>query len=335
MPPENNPLPTPTAGAPVPNPNPPVPPPAPQPIVQTPAQPAPEVEIPIEPQTPSASPLKQIRTFQGDIANALNAQKESLFSIQQQETLKRASGGTVPSTSIDDSGPRKEFFFLIVGSLALISLGLTGAWYGYQEFLRRSAAPLIATPETRFLPSQESLTLNAVGLSRETLLIKTAEESLGVPETEIKHFILRNGASSTAPLTTTAELFQVLKTSAPGNLVRAFEPLYMLGSLGQSRFLLIKLSSFENAFAGMLSWEQSLPQDLVPLMGTAPYLQNIESNSVFKDIVWKNKDVRVIYASTTPALMYSFFDNQMLIITDSFNTLETLLDRLTRELLVN
>ena len=62
----------------------------------------------------SSSPLKQIRTFQGDVAEALGKQKESIFSIQQSEQLKRASGGTVPEADNDAESDKKRKEFILL-----------------------------------------------------------------------------------------------------------------------------------------------------------------------------------------------------------------------------
>lgn len=287
--------------------------------------------------------LKQIRTFQGDVAEALGRQKESLFSIQQSEQLKRATGATVPDPTrlqgAENDNKRKEFILLTLGSFVLIGLGLVGAWYGYQEFLRKTAPPVVLVPENRFVNIQSEMTLNTASSTRDRLFADVALNSEDVGEGELMQFILRKGPLLTSPLMTTTEFLELTRAKAPSSLVRAFDPLFMLGTIGQSRFLIIKLSSFENAFAGMLSWEKTLPEDLGPLFSTAQTLQNNGTESVFKDVTLRNKDARAVFAptgvgsSTAPVLLYSFFGNQMLIITDSVETLRILVDRLTQGLL--
>lgn len=298
-------------------------------------------EVPEEKSSEPAAPqsfLKQIRTFQGDVASALERQKESLYSIQETERLKRASGGTVPDSSPVDTGKRKQFFLLLLGSFLLIAVGLGGAWLAYNEYLKKTAPPVLAVPENRFITPQSSATIDLTGASRDTFFVSTLKESQELSSVDLKHFVLTKSLGVDSSLITTQEFFTLLGSSAPGPLVRAFEPTFMLGSLGESRFLIFKLASFENAFGGMLNWERNMALDIGPLFGTDPLLKSIGSESVFKDIVSKNKDVRVLFApvspgsaTTTAALMYSFFNNKMLIITDSLETLQTLIDRLTQE----
>lgn len=305
---------------------------------QTPGPQTPPSTPPPVPPTPGSadapSPLKQIRTFQGDVANALGEQKESLFSIQQAERLKASSGMSIPQPSdFEEERKRKETLYFALGGLVLILLGGLGVWFGYGEFRERSAPPVIAVPESRFIAVQSEENLNFASSSRETLLSLITDKSRSVPIEEIKHFALKKGSSNTAPLATAAEFLTLLETRAPGNLVRSFGPIFMLGTLGQSRFLIFKLSSFENAFPGMLAWESSMARDVGPLFIQAEALKSIGSESVFKDVISRNKDVRILEVGGAPALLYSFFDNQMLIITDNLETLRVLVDRLTQELL--
>ena len=268
------------------------------------------------------TPLKQIRTFQGDVAEALQRERESLVSIQQAEHLKKSSTPSAASTPSESSKRRTEFFLLFLGSLVLFILGTVGVWYAYNEFVSGAAVPIITAPVNRFISADTETNLTLTAVSRETL-INTIINAVGnVPIGELKHINLS---------LSTSEFLQSLESRAPASLIRAFNPLFMFGAFGESAFLIIKLTSFENAFAGMLAWEKNLGQDIGPLFATAKSLANLPPGSVFTDITDKNKDVRALASGDQLVLLYSFFDNNMLIITDRIETLRTLIDRLTRE----
>lgn len=287
---------------------------------------------------PKETPLKQIRTFQGDVAEALQRQQESLVSIQQREHLKNPGQSDIYGPS-QNSGKRKQFFFLFLGSTALFALGAVGIWYSYNEFIRKTTAPAIATPANRFLSVGDEITLDLKTLSRATLIDTFASATEDIQPGELRHITLRQEkVDGEHTFVLTSELLEILESRAPGNLVRAFDPLFMLGTLGGnqatdriSNFLIIKLSSFENAFAGMLLWEKNMGEDIGPLFATATLLKNIPFDSTFTDVTDKNKDIRMLMLENQPVLLYSFFGNNMLIITDSLETLRTLIDRLTRE----
>jgi len=274
--------------------------------------------------------LKQIRTFQGDVADALHRQKESLVSIQQTEAVKRRqSPDEVVESEI--ARRRKNAFFLFIGSLFFITLGIFGAWYGYQEYLRKTAPPPPTAPANRLIAPEDEVSVDISGASRETLLSKFTEAIMNVPEGKLKHVVLRNGSLADSALLTTSELFNILESKASGSLVRSFAPIFMIGALGQDPFLIIELVSFENTYAGMLAWEPNMPADIAPMLGTGDLLKVISPAYVFRDMIVKNKDVRLLEASSTPVMLYSFLDNQILIITEDLETLQTLIDRLTRE----
>lgn len=273
--------------------------------------------------------LKQIRTYQGDVAEALGRQNESLISIQQAEALKRREAGeSLPS---QNESRRKDFLYLFIGSAFFIIVGAIGAWYGYKEVVRRSAPPLITKPETELVTPNSEVILDITGKNREAFASSMNTLTADLGEAELKHVDVRNGASSLASSTPTAQFLNILEVRAPGSLVRAFSPIFMLGGLGEEQFIIIRLSSFENAFAGMLSWEGDMAEDLIPIFANANSLQANGEGNVFKDVIVKNKDVRVLEAAGEPVLLYTFFDNNMLIIGESYKTLEILMERLTRE----
>ena len=301
------------------------------------------------PSNPESS-LKQIRTFQGDVAEALTHQNESLVSIQQTEAARRRATGA-PNPSDENENKRRDFVFLLVGSIFFIVVGVAGAWYGYREYLSRTAPPVLVIPENRFISPTGEVTLPISSLNREGFAVSFNELVSKTKPEELTHVVLKKDALEISPSISTAEFFSLLESQAPGSLVRSFGPLFMVGSVGESPFLIIKLASFENAFAGMLLWETTMAEDLTPIFGNANVVKAIAPTSVFRDVIVRNKDVRVLETvvestvvtgtgtstatttgtSTVPVLLYSFFDNSMLIITDRIEALQTLIDRLTRE----
>lgn len=290
------------------------------------------------PQEPSNSELKQIRTFQGDVADALGRQKESLVSIQQREAeKKRALGEIAGASAATDESKRRDILYLSLGSVFLIAVGLFGAWYGYKEFVRRSAPPVAVAPASRLITPNLERSLNVASSTREKFAADFAKETGGLKADELKHVVLRVGQGESAPIMETGKFFNLLESRAPGSLIRSFEKLFMVGGLGEEQFLIIKTSSFENAYPGMLSWEADMAEELIPVFANANTLPEKanEGGYVFKDTIIRNKDVRVLNAgfgtSTRPVLLYTFFDNSMVVITESPETLQILMDRLSRE----
>lgn len=273
-------------------------------------------------------PLKQIRTFQGDVADALKKQKESLVSIQRVEHLKKDSRKT-DGVSKEIFKKRLEFFYLLLGSFLLLTLGSWGGWYAYQEF--KEGAPTQAVPANRLIPINTEVVLDVTETSRGSFVETLSGALENIADRETRHIVLRKVSVEEVGLLSTSEFLEILESQAPSNLVRAFDPIFMLGAYGQSTFFIIKLTSFENAFAGMLAWEGNLGQDLGPLLGTRELSRNLSPEAVFVDITDQNKDIRALMVGEEPFLIYSFLDNNTLIITDKIETLRVVIERLTRE----
>ena len=283
------------------------------------------------PPAPQNNPsLKQIRTFQGDVAEALGRQQESLVSIQQTESAKKRLD---PATVADMARAvrMKKNLLLFGGSLLFLALSILGGLYTYGEYVRKTTPPAIAIPSNRFITPTSEVTLDVSGLTRESLITNFNELALNETAGDLKHIILRKGAGSEAPLLETQALLDILHSQAPGNLARALDPNFMLGSLGDNHFLILKFSSFEKTFAGMLTWEAKMPEDIGPLFNIAPFLTNTTQTPAFNDLTVKNKDVRILETSPSTALLYSFFNNDTLVITDGVEALQILIERLTRE----
>ncbi|MDP2651328.1 MAG: hypothetical protein Q8O98_01920 [bacterium] len=273
--------------------------------------------------------LKQIRTFQGDVADAINRQKESLVSIQRAEQVKSMPAEVKKSP---EEKARLKSIVLLSLSFALVIAGGTGGWFTYRKFSSQQAPPVYTPPPGRLITPNKEATIGTEGLSRESLIRLVAENEQGIKPGELKHLILPIEAS---------KLFEVLKAKAPGNMIRALDPEFMLGILGQppsvesavgtaSVFLIIKVNSFENVFPGMLAWEESMLEDIGPLFATRLKSLGMSEENPFEDQTFKNKDARVLKDTDgTTVIIYSFLDAKTLIITDSERSLETLMGRLT------
>jgi len=300
----------------------------------------PEENKPVEP-TEKTSSLKQIRTYQGDVASALGRQDESIFSIQQKERAKQ--GLNTQTNPSSNNSNRKQFLLLFFGTLVLVALSVVGGWLAYKEFIKKTTAPVAEIPLNRFISPNTEMDLNIASSSRAVILEKLKSVKSTIQEKELRHIILREGEGKDAPIATTQEFFNTLNVKASGSLLRAFDPLFMFGMLGQSTFMIIKLDSFENAFAGMLLWEENLKTDLgllfekPVLINEAPETTSTSTVAtttpveIFKDKTINNKDIRLLETSDGQLILYSFFNNNILIITDSIETLNSIIDKLNRE----
>ncbi|MHB0978328.1 MAG: hypothetical protein ACYC1K_02935 [Minisyncoccota bacterium] len=296
----------------------------------------------------SSSPLKQIRTFQGDVASALHKQNESLVSIQRSEHAVREARKVFATPKspeeIAKEESNKKLIFLLIGSLILIILsGLIG-WYAYKGYMTKTALPVVEQTPNKLLISSSEVKIDASRLSREAFILGIGEErAKKISDGTIVHIQLEKpGATTTTPLTT-GDLLNLLESRAPGSLIRSLNPVFMLGLLGSGpssnnsgvlahTFVLIKLDSFSNAYPGMLEWEKSMRDDILPIFTTPETLATTSPTALFSDVTLQNKDARILKDFTgQTVLIYSFFDNNMLIITDNETSLRALVGKLNAE----
>jgi hypothetical protein len=295
--------------------------------------------------TPEASPLKQIRTFQGDIAEALGQQKTSIFSLQQQAHAKNVAVARLAPELPEDLAGKKKIIMLVIGTIVLVGLGVGGTWYAYSQYKIKTALPVVTIATNRFINVQNTLDFDATTLNRDSLVSAVRTERAVTPAPgAVQQIQLHNGAGAAAPLISTEDFLNILQTSAPGNLVRAFDPLFMIGILGglptapaggpTHTFIIIKLDSFESAFPGMLAWEPTLANDILPLFAGDAEVQNVTAQSPFTDITIQNKDARILRdGNGHTVLLYSFYANNYLIITDTEDSLRALIGLLDSQTL--
>ncbi|KKU81953.1 MAG: hypothetical protein UY07_C0006G0033 [Parcubacteria group bacterium GW2011_GWA1_47_8] len=162
------------------------------------------------------------------------------------------------------------------------------------------------------------------------------ERIAGLTEKEIRNiYFVGTGSSSEgseAPAPISArQLFSTLGISIPNILSRSLETSFMTGLVGESGntatpFVILKVSSRDSAFAGMLEWESGLPNFFNTFFGTTiPHISTGKSAvGKFRDtVVWKH-DTR-IFENGGGTIVYAFADAKTIIITSSKNALETLL----------
>lgn len=299
----------------------------------------------------SFSPLKQIRTFQGDIASALHKQNESLVSIQRSEHAVREARKvfTTPKSAeeIAREESNKKLIFLLIGSLVLIALSSIIGWYAYKGYMTKTALPVVETAPNRLMISSGEVKIDTSRLSRESFI--SGIESVAtkkIPNGAVVQIQLNKQTANTTAIITTYDLLNLLESRAPGSLIRSLNPIFMLGLLGGETvyinatstsqlnhvFLLIKLDSFDNAFPGMLEWEKNMRDDILPIFASPETLATTSPTALFSDLIVQNKDTRVLKDSTGQAvLLYSFFDNNMLIITTNEASLKSIIGKLNAE----
>lgn len=262
----------------------------------------------MEPQ--ASEPLKEklppIRTMQSDAAAASQKPGTSAISLLAHR-LERKRGELPPKL------PSSKRTWLIAGILIFLALAaLVGAWVYFKYSKPKS-------PQTPAAERPEKL----IAAEEEILDIKELENILSHgPEVEKFKVIFFN---------LSPEEFLVETGLKPPARLKSQIQAYNLGLFNDAGlihpFLIFKVASFEDAFAGTLLWEKNMPEEFQIFF---PRLREIgELEISFQDQVIKNQDARVLVRDGAAEFLYTFFNKNLLLATDSQKTLEAIISRYT------
>jgi len=290
--------------------------------------------------------VSNLRTYEGDATEAIQKQKASLVSFAMAEKARRKDGPPQKESAGDSKN--KKGGLILSASIILVAGGLIALFGGFFQgedsaFVRDIVAP----GELIFSNDREEI--NTTGLEKRVFLekIQNIKESSRLDLGSILNIyptVVEEGVEGPVKRSLSAkEFFDLFESSAGASLTRTFESSFMFGFHafnGTQPFILIPISSYDNAFAGMLRWEKTMEQDLEHFFFEYPE-EEIATTSAellgtihpFSDEIIRNQDVRVLRANTKEnesLLMYSFQDRKHLIITTNEYTLKEVLDRLSR-----
>lgn len=286
------------------------------------------------PETPS--PLKQIRTFEGDVADAIKRQNESLISIQRAEERRRTAVGNLAPTLNEEHHLSWKPLVMSLFTIVFIVGGGFGAYYTWTTYNTKVALPQIETPKNQFVSALTLRDVDASTLGRQAVISVVHEVRGGDRDiSAIEQVEMRRVSGTSSELLSTEDFLTRLASHAPKPLIRSFNDLFMLGVLGANpahTFMLVKLDSFENAYPGMLEWEPRLAEDLLPLFAEDNVVLSTPSSREFEDKTIQNHDTRVLRGGTGEiVLIYGFFDNNLLVVTDTDESFRTIINRLQSE----
>ena len=99
---------------------------------------------------------------------------------------------------------------------------------------------------------------------------------------------------------------------------------------GNRAFIILKTDFYENAFLGLLKWENYMAEEMLPLLGVNITSENkYLLDEKFTDTTFKNRDARVLYDNSgSPVLIYSMPQRDPIIITTGEDTLNEVVEKL-------
>lgn len=262
-----------------------------------------------------ASP-KSIRTYQSDMADAVRMNEGSVIKIAVAEQERKAREQEVEIKT------EKAGTLFAVGSIlfALLALGVLG--YALVS-TREKEVVVTGTPLSQSLIINDGSQSLIISNKNKQEIAKEFYEIASKPQEKINSVLnisIINDDSTIKKNVTAKEFVSSLQTAMPGPLYRSLSDDFMAGSIALenrgSPFIILKPTSFDYAYSGMLSWERKMVDDFfllynIDVSGENAYLLS----KPFQDSILKNQDARVLYDSAGQVVMlYLFVNNDDLII---------------------
>lgn len=298
-------------------------------------------------QTPQAEQkTENIRTFQSDISGAVKSDNISMIKIALAEKGRREQEGQYVEVSAKKIS--KTPFIVIGVVVLLVGLGVGFVYLYFNQAPLPTIEQTIAPKEPEIIYSETQAVVNTDGKAPAVLLGEIKAEGLAPFDLgTVKRTLLTTGVGTSTRNITSDELFAILKTRIPAQLQRSINPYFVVGTYAftpHDSFMILKINSYDNAYAGMLAWEpymetdiggmfigETRTQPITPIEGVNPIVNTTQSReAVFKDKVVQNKDARVLTAEDgSIKFMYTFIDKETLVLVSSENGLKEILFRLT------
>ena len=284
-------------------------------------------------------PIQTFRTIQTDVQDASKDQKKTVAQMV-------AASAPLQRQVVIEDPKRSAYLLAMSGVLVIGGLIALGAYYLINH---QPSAPLPVITQAHTVVDTQG-TKEIIVDDKHPLMaeiIKARSEPVGIAGQIIELRVKENGKTVDAQ-----RLASLLSNTIPTWLVRTFDTesylngLYAVNNSWQPVFI-FKVSSYDSGYSGMLKWEETIGDDLKPLLASKPIAAPTQNSNTtasstvstsanpiiptsFKDALIRNKDVRVLEDNSGRRLiLYSFADQNTLVITTSEQALSEVFARLT------
>jgi hypothetical protein len=241
---------------------------------------------------------------------------------------------------------------LSIFGIIFLGGGLYGAYYFYSKsVIATPPPPPSAIKIPSILPNNSQVEIKFDSLTSKEIYNKiySGLSKTSLKDNEIVEFIpsIKQGDNTIA---IDSETF-IKKTGIdmPNQLLRSLGSKIMLGGIkdndeGNVLFIAFTTDFFQNTYAGMLSWEKGMPDELEDLMNYRGVIEEINNNASstinnyfgirgkFIDKQIKNRDIReFIHESGKSLFLYTFIDKNTLIITKTENALGKIVEKIEKQ----
>ncbi|OGG77871.1 hypothetical protein A3A36_01335 [Candidatus Kaiserbacteria bacterium RIFCSPLOWO2_01_FULL_52_12b] len=318
------------------------PPPPVVPVPAPPLEPKPEpVPIPLPPSKPVPVPAPQkpepvkpvpLQTYEGDFSDRMKDTHASMATVLAAEQ-DSATGAPRPTPPKSAQGGR---VYIIIGVLLLI-FGIGGAYYAYTRYTTALAPVDIQSSVSAPIFVDDREQISGTG----SLLSQAIKQSVARPLAANTVRLLSLASATTS----NDSVFSALRSGAPDMLVRNVNTRGSMAGVvsaggSQSPFFILSVASYSDTFAGMLSWEPLLVEDMEtlypprtpPVVSTTTVATTTIPTAVprnFRDEIVSNHDVRVYRdAFGQSILLYGYWNKTTLVIARDSSAFIEIINRL-------
>ena len=270
-------------------------------------------------------PVKSLRTYRGDVEEAIQKNHFSASSILVAEQSKKKDG-LLEFETPEDAKARNKFYIIIGSIMLLLGVMTVGAMY----YLKSQQEVVIEQKTKTLIAFSEEKTILIANITRDKFItdILSEKNSFQLPVNSVLYL---NTVDSSGNPEKAENVLSLFAPQMPASLVRSFENKYMLGIYSfdtNEPFLILITDDFASSFSGMLKWEKDMISDLGKLFLIPQKISTSTTRLLFKDETSKNKDLRVLKGDNgKPVLLYSFIDKNTLVITTNQNILNAIIGK--------
>ena len=320
----------------------------------------PPAEIPL-PQVPK--PKVNVRTYEGDVAQAMSGPKSTVVNMVLAENERRT--GTASISNKPESHLARNVFFTLI-SLIFIGSGVGVGYYVYKTgiFHKEPVAPVVTKIPSIVSPDTQKI-INIPVLERDQFK-KALINQFSSQETnpgKIVELIPAQTVGSSTKRVSGSQFLNIAGFAMTDTLKRSLTDKWMVGvysSVEESGknipFIIMTTDFFQNAYSGMLKWEPTMPEELADLFmyrengNQTNFSKKEESSSTtdatndesihlfynikgtFRDRIKSNRDVREFMSQKNELLLlYTFLDKDTLLITTSEEVIPALIERIEKQ----
>jgi hypothetical protein len=228
---------------------------------------------------------KALRTYEGDVAEFMSHRKTSVASIAIAENVKQEKGETINNDQTvikEQKSNRNKKIIISILSIVLIGAGIGGAYYLYSQsaIAPKSVITTSSSANASLIPSNSIVNISIGSLTSSQIISRIQTEiAKSQPSNTIKEIVLTQNNNGKETRVISTAMIDIMDINAPDMLIRSLTPNWMLGEYSDANsnkdvFIVVTHNFFQNAFAGMLSWENVMADDLKQYFASTKTIEN-------------------------------------------------------------